>query len=144
MVERDTGIGGADEAPRPSQFEIKQRIDGAWRSLMEVLKESPERAISEFIEYSKSANIRRFSLLNQFFLYAQSWGKARFVLTKRAWERLGRTVKAGEKPYRVFVLLPISAGYSRRRGPGRRCYTGAEHGRCSGYVCMEHAEYDIS
>ncbi len=97
MVERDIGIGGADEVPRPSQSEIKQRIDGAWRSLMEVLKESPERAISEFIEYSKSANIRRFSFLNQFFLYAQSGGKARFVLTKRAWKRLGRTVKAGGK-----------------------------------------------
>lgn len=136
MVERDTGIGGADEALRPSQSKIKLRIDGAWRSLMEVLKKSPERVISEFIEYSKSANIRRFSLLHQFFLYAQSGGKARFVLTKRAWERLGRTVKAGEKPYRGVVLLPVSAGYGGKPGRGRHRTKRAEYDR---RVCLHGA-----
>jgi hypothetical protein len=124
---------GAEETIRPSQSEIKERLDRTWNSLMEVLKENPEKAIKNFIEYSKCASIRRFSILNQFFLYAQSDGNARFVLTEKAWERLGRKVKEGEKPFRVFVVLPI---YKRNRR-GRRT-------QLSSYVYMEHEEYDIS
>lgn len=100
---------------------------------MEVLKENPEKAIKDFIEYSKCASIRRFSFLNQFFLYAQSDGKARFVLTVRAWERLGRKVGEGEKPYRVFVVLPTY----------KRNWRGIPT-RLSIYVYMEHAKYEVS
>lgn len=141
----EEGINKVDEPVRASQWEIKDRINGAWNALMEVLKRDPENAIKEFITYSKSANIRRFSPLNRFFLYAQSDGKARFVLTKKAWERLGRKVKDGEKPLRVFVVLPVQPKHAlnvfRGRSKSRRARfnEGKQY-----YTYMEHEEYDIS
>lgn len=48
-------------------MDAKTRMNHTWRRLLEVIGENPEKTISDFIEYSKSSNISRFSLLNRFF-----------------------------------------------------------------------------
>lgn len=107
------------------QHDYESRVRNAWNTLVNVLKENPETAIREFIEYSKSANISRFGFLNRSLLFSQSKGKARFVHTPKQWENLGRKIKPGEKPLKVFVIFPAKGN------PDRLIY-------------REFEEYDVS
>lgn len=116
-----------EATPKPLQTEIKERIDEAWDSLIEALEENPKKAIKDFIEYSKSANITRFGWLNKFTIYSQTKGQARFVHTAEKWKKLGREIKPGARPIPIFVVIP--ARYNSSNRP---------------YIYWEFNEYDIS
>jgi len=125
VLVKDLKKNGSNEpSPKISQQEIKVQVDDAWNSLIEVLATNPKKAISDFIEYSKSSDINRFGWFNQFTIYLFSKGKARYVRTANYWEKLGRKVKKGASSYPIFVVIP--AWKDKKgiiRGPSYRMFT---------------------
>ena len=99
--------------PIAKQRDCESRVRSAWHALVEVLKENPEAAIREFIEYSKSASISRFGFLNRYLLFSQSKGKARFVHTQKQWDKRGRKIKPDEKSLKIFVVFPVKGNMGR-------------------------------
>lgn len=91
-----------------SPEEIKAQREAEMDVRKEVLIQGIKDAFGDweaFLRASNSGNLRRFSVYNRLYLYAQN-PKASYVATANSWHKIGRRVTDDEWPHPLTVLSP--------------------------------------